>query len=123
MNDDEIEESIDLTLPTAGRNLNEEGAIGFKKAGDNSLFDKLGVNLEKRREDARIAERLTKTLQYEGEFLITMPRESFAKAPKLLKRHGGDENSTKVTMKVPIQGALSELTVEQSAEIYRDGSR
>lgn len=123
MNDDEIEESIDLTLSTAGRNLNEEGAIGFKKAGDNSLFDKLGVNLEKRREDARIAEHLTKTLQYEGEFLITMPRESFAKAPKLLKRHGGDENSTKVTMKVPIQGTLSELTVEQSAEIYRDGSR
>ena len=123
LNDDELSESIDLTLRGAAESRSSRSGIGFKNSDDDSLFDRLGISLEKRREDARISETLSKTLQYVGQFEISLPKNAFLKSPGLAAKHPVSAETDRVQMSVPIQGTVTALTRAQAEEIYKEGAR
>jgi hypothetical protein len=88
-----------------------------------SLFDRLGLGIELRRLSNEAAERMSRMLRYEGELQITLPGDAFERAPRLAERHPADPATGRLTMKVPLQGHLYELTLRQAEEIYELGQR
>ncbi|MFZ9937400.1 MAG: hypothetical protein ACO3JG_10145 [Luteolibacter sp.] len=88
-----------------------------------SLFDRLGLGMELRRLGNEAAERMSRMLRYEGELQITLPGDAFERAPRLAERHPADPATGRLSMEVPLQGHLYELTLEQAEEIYELGQR
>lgn len=119
LNDDEME----ITLEGAGRQADDAKQQGFKKEGDDSLFEKLGISLENRRLDELGAERLSRSMRYDGEFEISLPKEAFDKAPKLAELYPLREASGRILMRVPLDGVIYDLTFKQAEGIYENGSR
>lgn len=123
LNDDEFESELDITLERAAGQAEEAKRQGFGKEGDESLFDKLGLSIENRRLEERGAERLSRSLRYEGEVEISLPKEAFDKAPKLADMYSLRDGSGRILMRVPLEGVLYDLTLKQADEIYDNGSR
>ncbi|QTN31279.1 hypothetical protein HZ994_02695 [Akkermansiaceae bacterium] len=117
LNDDEI----DITLERAAMNAGE--SVGFRKEGDDTLFERLGLTLENRRLEEKAAERLARSYRYEGMFTISLPRDSFVRAPQLQQMYPGNGANGRVVMDVPIEGVLYDLTLKQANEIYEKGAR
>jgi hypothetical protein len=111
-------EDSDLTLRRA--------AVAAKKGGDGtpdgtpSLFDRMGVDLDARQLEAQAAERLSRTLRYDGMFKISIPPDAFDTAPKLLAQYPVNPNTNRIQLAVPIQGSLyDEITLKQGEDIYQ----
>ncbi len=119
LNEDEME----ITLEGAGRQAEEAKQQGFNKEGEESLFEKLGISLENRRLDELGAERLARSMRYEGELEISLPKEAFEKAPKLMEEYPLRDSSGRILMRVPLEGVLYDLTLKQAEGIYENGSR
>ena len=88
-----------------------------------SLFDRLGLGMELRRLSNQAADRMSRMLRYEGELQITLPGDAFDRAPGLAADYPADRATGRLTMKVPVQGHLYELTLRQAEEIYELGRR
>ncbi len=88
-----------------------------------SLFDRLGLGLELRRLQSQASERMSRMLQYEGQFLVTIPRDAFERAGELRQRYPVDNASNRIPIRVPIEGGLYELTLKQAEDIYQQGRR
>lgn len=99
---------------------NREGAQSNESL---SLFDRLGFNLELRRLQHQASERMSRMLQYEGLFLITIPDNAFERASELRKRYPVDETINRIPIQVPLEGSLYDLTLKQAEDIYQQGRR
>lgn len=97
-----------------------EGNMG---EGTSSLFDRLGLSLEMRRLEEQAAERVSRTLRYEGLFRITLPADAFERAPRLAAQFPVDANIARIPMMIPIEGSLYEITLTQAEDIYQQGTR
>jgi hypothetical protein len=62
-------------------------------------------------------------LQYEGQFLITIPNDAFERAGILRQRYPVDRASNRIPIRVPVEGGLYELTLKQAEDIYEQGRR
>jgi hypothetical protein len=125
LSDDELDDSnsMEITLEAAAKEAGEAKQQGFIKQGDESLFQKLGINVENRRLEELSAERLSRALRYEGAFEISLPKEVFDKAPKLKDIYPLRDDMGRILMRVPLDGLIYDLTLEQSDEIYENGAR
>lgn len=123
LSDDELDNSMEITLEGAAKEGDEAKGQGFAKQGDESLFEKLGINIENRRLEELSAERLSRALRYEGEFEISLPKEAFDKAPKLKEMYPLRDDEGRILMRVPLQGLIYDLTLEQTEGIYENGAR
>ncbi|MBC7979704.1 MAG: hypothetical protein H7Y36_03975 [Armatimonadetes bacterium] len=123
LSDEELEGRINLSLANAAKDTSGKGGIGFEKSADDSLFARLGVSIENRALEEQGAERLSRTLRYEGEYTISLPKEAFARSPQLAEMYPLDTDSGRIAMKVPIEGVLYDLTIKQAEEIYKKGTR
>ena len=89
----------------------------------SSLFDRLGLSLEMRRLEEQAADRLSRTLRYDGLFRITLPADAFERAPKLSAQFPVDANIGRIPLMVPVEGSLYEITLTQAEDIYQQGTR
>ena len=88
-----------------------------------SLFDRLGFNLELRRLQSDASERMSRMLQYQGLFLVTIPNDAFEHAGELRQLYPVDRSSNRIPIRVPVEGGLYELTLKQAEDIYQQGRR
>jgi hypothetical protein len=89
-----------------------------------SLLDRLGVmSLEMRRLEGQASERLSRTLQYEGAFRISLQWDAFERTPRLTAQYPLDPETKRIPMAVPIKGNLYEITLQQAEEVYQMGRR
>lgn len=119
LNDDEF----DFTLERAAEQSEGSERMGFGEAGEDSLFDKLGLNVETRTLEEKTAEQLSRSLHYEGGFEISLPKEVIEKAPRLAEAYPLRDPTGRVLMRVPLEGTLYDLTLKQADEIYKLGAR
>ncbi|MEP2774952.1 MAG: hypothetical protein ABJQ29_09955 [Luteolibacter sp.] len=119
LSDEELADKTRITLEEAART--SAGKSGFDKGESDSLFDRLGLNLENRRLEERATERLSRSYRYEGDFVLVLPGDVFVRAPKLEQKFPAVNG--RIFLDVPIQGFLHELTVPQSDQIYELGGR
>lgn len=123
LSSEEIEAEGEISLSRAAQGAGSGTDFEGTGVESNSLFDQLGVNMETRRLDEQTHERLVRALRYEGRFTVTLPKEAFTRAPQLAELYPGEEGTGRVSMEVPLQGVLYELTQEQAEEIYEKGAR
>ncbi len=116
------DDGSDFTLRRAAlaARRSRDGNMG---EGASSLFDRLGLSLEMRRLEEQAADRLSRTLRYEGLFRITLPADAFERAPKLASQFPVDVNIGRIPLMVPIEGSLYEITLTQAEDIYQQGTR
>ena len=88
-----------------------------------NLFDRLGMSIQMRQLQNQASERMSRMLQYEGEFLVTVPHDAFERADQLQKLYPVDPATNRVAIRVPIEGNLYELTLKQAEDIYQQGRR
>ncbi|NQX01540.1 hypothetical protein HQ447_12840 [bacterium] len=105
------------------RRAAQAGKGGVAEGAASSLFDRLGTGFEMRRLEEQAADRLSKTLRYQGEFLITLLPDAFERAPKLTQQFPVDPKTGRIPMRVPIEGNLYEITLRQAEDIYQQGAR
>lgn len=96
---------------------------GTQSQDSLSLFDRLGLSLEMRRLENQASERMSRMLRYEGNVLITLPKDAFERAPLLQSIYPIDPASDRIPMRVPLDGHLFELTEKQADDIYIKGQR
>lgn len=125
LSDEELDNSnnMEITLEGAAKEGDEAKRQGFIKQGDESLFQKLGINIENRRLEELSAERLSRVLRYEGAVEISLPKEVFDKAPKLRDTYPLRDDMGRILMRVPLDGLIYDLTLEQADGIYEIGKR
>ncbi len=92
-----------------GRSQNEAG----------QLSERLELNSDGRQLQAQASERLSKTLRYEGSFDISILPDAFDTAPKLLAHYPVDKETGRISIKVPIEGGIYEITLKQGEDIYQ----
>lgn len=114
--------SADFTLRRAALAA-KRARDGNMGEGTSSLFDRLGLSLEMRRLEEQAADRLSRTLRYQGLFRITLPADAFERAPKLAAQFPVDPNIGRIPLMVPIEGSLYEITLTQAEDIYQQGAR
>ncbi|MGJ8642017.1 MAG: hypothetical protein ACSHX9_01305 [Luteolibacter sp.] len=119
LSDDELDESTRITLKGAAKTT--RGSTGFNNDEADSLFDRLGLNLENRRLEERATEKLSRSYRYDGDFVLVLPGDVFVRAPELEKKFPAVNG--KIFLDVPVKGFLHELTQQQSDLIYELGGR
>ena len=112
----------DITLRRAAQE-SKRGKDGNAVAASSSLFDRLGLNFERRRLEEQAAERLSKNLRYEGLFQITLPKDIFDRSPRLASQFPADPTLGRIPLAVPIEGSLYDITLKQAEDIYQQGTR
>jgi len=117
------EDELDFTLQDAGRQSEEAKQQGFDKKDKETLFEKLGISLENYKLNEYEAQQLSRSMRYEGELEISLPKEVFEKAPKLIEEYPLRDPSGRVLMRVPLDDVIYNLTLKQSEGIYKNGSR
>lgn len=123
--EDELAIRVDDSNFSLRRAALEEKRAKDGKAGvaGTTALDHLGLSLELRRLQDRAAERLSRTLRYEGQFKITLLPDAFELAPKLIAQFPVDPKLGRIPMMVPIEGSIYELTLKQAEEVYQMRSR
>ena len=123
--EDELAVRVDDSNFSLRRAALEEKRAKEGKSGvaANSTLDQLGLSLELRRLQEKAAERLSRTLRYEGLFKITLLPDAFELAPKLIAQFPIDPKLGRIPMVVPIEGGIYELTLKQAEEVYQMRSR
>lgn len=119
--EEEASDEADFSLRRAAQEA--QRVKDGKQEAPDSLSKKLELGLELRRLEEQAADRVSRTLRYEGRFRITLPKDAFERAPKLVERFPVDTSSGRIPMMVPIEGNLYELTLKQAEEIYQLRSR
>lgn len=115
-------EEADFSLRRAGQEA-QRVKEGKQTEGPPSLSQKMELNLELRRLEEQAAERVSRTLRYEGLFRVTLPQDAFERAPKLMERFPLDQATKRIPLMVPIEGELIDITLKQAEEIYQLRSR
>lgn len=115
------DELNDTRITLEGAAKTSRGGSGFEGNEPDSLFNRLGLNLENRRLEERATERLSRSFRYDGDFVLVLPGDVFVRAPELEEKYPAVNG--KVFLDVPVKGYLHELTQRQSDQIYELGGR
>lgn len=112
----------DFTLKKAGQEARriQEGKQSLESL---SLFDRMGLSVEMRRMQEHVSERMSRMLRYDGMLRVSIPGDAFERAPRLQATYPKDPVSGRVSIRVPIEGHLYELTLKQAEDIYQQGQR
>lgn len=113
----------DVTLERAAEISEDGNQIGFGKAGDLSLFEKLGLSIEERQKKQKAAELRFQSFQYEGKFKVTLAKDAFVRAPELAEIYPPSGTRDQIQIDVPVNGTLYEVTEKQAEQIYKLGAR
>jgi hypothetical protein len=119
-----LEESndVDFSLRRAAEEANRD--TSDKTTGDSSnLFGQLESGMNMRRFSEQSSENLTRTLRYQGEFVIGLPPDAFERAPRLSEKYPVDPASRRIPVNVPVEGSIYEITLKQAESIYLEGRR
>jgi len=108
----------DFTLKRAAQEA-KRVKEGTQNPDSLSLFDRLGLSIEMRRLKSQEADRMSRMLQYDGMFRISIPGDAFDSAGRLSQLYPADGATGRIFMRVPIEGHLYELTLKQAEEIYQ----
>jgi hypothetical protein len=54
---------------------------------------------------------------------MTVKKDAFARAPKLMEIYPVSEAIGRIPIEVPLEGVLYDLTINQADEIYKKGTR
>lgn len=119
LSDDELEEDSRITLKDAA--LTSGTSTGFDSEDAGSAFEKIDISLESRRLKQRSIEKLSRSFRYDGDFVIVLPEDVFARAPQLEEKFPSVNGQ--ILLDVPVKGFLHELTQRQSDQIYELGGR
>ncbi len=124
---DQLESKMDKTdfsLKRAGQ-VSKSGGRGFQQDGSVAtvMSDRLMTGLAERQLAAQLSERQSRTLRYEGQFRITLLPDAFERAPRLIQQFPADPATNRISLEVPIQGNLYEMTLKQAEELYLQGRR
>lgn len=88
-----------------------------------SLMARMGLNVGLRRLEAQSAERNSRSMRYEGALKISLSSDVFERTPRLAERFPVDPASKRVSLDVPVEGSIYEVTLKQAEEIYMQGRR
>jgi hypothetical protein len=116
------DDAFSLRKAAKASQTSTDGA-GTQKSDDSNLFGKLGLSNEMRRFEEQAIDRSSKTLRFQGEFLITLLPDAFERAPRLVQQFPVDLKSGRIPMVIPLEGTLYELTLIQAQDIYQQGTR
>ncbi len=116
---DELERQFTLRQAAAAARAAADGDTGE----DERLFDRVGMNYEARLYADQQAERLSRMLIYEGEVLLTVLPNAFERTERLQENFPVDPETGRIPVRVPLEGPLHELTLEQEESIYEMGRR
>ena len=108
----------EFTLRRAAREV-KRANDGDKQNGSSLRSKQPDFNFDGRQLEAQASERLSRTLLYEGEFNISIPPDAFDTAPRILTHYPIDKETGRIPMKVPIQGSLYEVTLQQGEDLYQ----
>ena len=72
---------------------------------------------------SQASERMSRMLRYDGNFLITIPGDAFERARLLEELYPVNAATGRISMRVPIEGNLYELTLKQAEDLYLQGER
>lgn len=122
LTDEELSEEIEFKQSAAATAPSDDRKV-VSENSNPLVIDRFGLEVEKRRNDENASERLFQSYRYEGKFVITLPKEAFARAPVLAGIYPVDKASGRIPVEVPIDGTLNDLTLKQADEIYKDGTR
>jgi len=89
----------------------------------DGLFKQLADGVADRQLIQQAMELYARNLRYEGNFTITIPGDSFARAPDLAQMYQTDPLTKRVAIEVPIDGNIYEITLSQAEDIYVKGRR
>lgn len=92
---------------------------GTSPKTETSVSDRLSDAMAARQLAEQAADRASKTLRYEGKFLVTLPADAFELAPKLMEKFPVDRSSGRIPLTIPLEGDLYDLTARQADEIYQ----
>lgn len=112
----------DFTLKSAGqqaRRIKE----GKQSEGSLNLMEKMAISQELRYLEEQASDRASRTLRYEGAFNITLLSNAFERTPKLSAQYPLDPVTKRISVAVPIEGSIYEITLKQAEEIYQQGRR
>ena len=123
LNDYELDERLGMDLESGGRQVDEANRQGSVNTGDEILFDKLAVTLKNRKDEVLGAQDFLRSMRYEGEFEVSFPKETFAKAAKLSEIYPLRDLAGRILMRVPLEGDIQDLTLKQSEDIYKYSAR
>ena len=114
----------EFNLTRAGKEAQkDQKRTSGKTSGIGEDQDRYEIRLASRDEEARLAEKLVDFLHYEGEFTVTLPPDAFQSAEKLASEFPKNPQTGRITMRVPIEGGLYDVTLKQADEIYQKGKR
>jgi hypothetical protein len=111
----------EFTLKSAAENKQSPAAASTEK--DTGIFKQFSDGIASRQVTQQGMELFAKNLRYEGRFRITIPGDSFARAPDLLQTHAPDPTTHRIALDVPIEGNIYEITLSQAEDIYVKGRR
>jgi hypothetical protein len=92
---------------------------GLQSVDSLTLFDRLGLSIQMRRLQNQASERMSRMLRYEGLFRISIPGDAFDRSNRLRQRYPADAANGRISMEVPIEGYLYELTLKQAEDILQ----
>lgn len=118
---DNRKQKSDFTLKRAAREARLSAEGGGATSG--SLFDRLQYSLAMRQLQSQASERMSRMLRYDGNFLITIPGDAFERARLLEELYPVNAATGRISMRVPIEGNLYELTLKQAEDLYLQGER
>lgn len=98
-------------------------AVGSGSNGDSGLFKQIADSAISRQMVQQGMELFSKNLRYEGKFRLTIPGDSFERAPDLRQMHPPDPLTGRISIDVPIEGNIYEITLSQAEDIYIKGRR
>ncbi len=98
-------------------------AVGSTSSGDSGLFKQLADGAISRQVIQQGMELFSKNLRYEGKFQLSIPGDSFERAPDLRQMHPADPTSGRISIDVPIEGNIYEITLSQAEDVYVKGRR
>lgn len=115
----------DFTLKRAAvaDDASKETSKDSANAQDSGLFERLAQGRVDRQMQLRGSDLFAKNLRYEGKLQITIPGDSFARAPDLALIHQPDPVTKRISIDVPIEGNIYEITLSQAEDIYIKGRR
>jgi hypothetical protein len=116
------EGEVNLKQAALAQSGGNRGKAGEERT-EGDFYERLGFLDNDRRLQQRAAELLLKELRYEGGFRITLPASAFTRAPELNALHPVDPVTGRVTLDVPVQGGIDEITLQQAEALYEKGRR
>ncbi len=115
----EMQNDAEITLKEAVKMTKSKDKKPGQTDSGNSLFNRLDLEMQKRRIEAQTSDRLSRTLLYKGLFRITLPPDAFERAPKLATTLPVDLQSGRIPLTIPIEGSLYEITLKQAEDLYQ----